>query len=220
MRERKGDGSNDHVPKALLPAARSAIVLLEDSLKSDQRIMEDQKRLKRILESTKRCSAGSYEEDSGFISLHRQFVSEPNGGGVGAPSQGRCHRSILSGSCAVRVECARGTGDEKSGVDISHQRSKHVDELQHIDFDYVITVCDHARETCPIFPAGVKLVHMGFDDPPFLARASETEEEALVHYRRVRDEITRHSWQQCRKHSPQERHNNESPGRCAEALVS
>ncbi len=75
------------------------------------------------------------------------------------------------------------------GVDISHQRSKHVDEIKHIEFDYVVTVCDHAHEICPIFPGPTKVVHVGFDDPPELAENTGSEEEALVHYRRVRDEI-------------------------------
>ena len=75
------------------------------------------------------------------------------------------------------------------GVDISGQRSKHVDELKHIPFDYVVTVCDHASQVCPIFPGKAKVVHVGFDDPPRLAKSARTEDEALTHYRRVRDEI-------------------------------
>ena len=75
------------------------------------------------------------------------------------------------------------------GVDITGQRSKHVGELMAIAFDYVITVCGHAEETCPAFPGKVKRVHVGFDDPPRLAKMSSGEQEALNHYRRVRDEI-------------------------------
>lgn len=74
------------------------------------------------------------------------------------------------------------------GVDISGQRSKHVAELSGIDFDYVVTVCGHANETCPLF-SGATVVHVGFDDPPMLAKEAATEEEGLRHYRRVRDEI-------------------------------
>jgi arsenate reductase len=77
----------------------------------------------------------------------------------------------------------------EAGVDISGQRSKHVDELRDVPFDFVVTVCDHAHESCPLFPGGTKVVHVGFDDPPRLAREALTEEEALRHYRRVRDEI-------------------------------
>ena len=74
------------------------------------------------------------------------------------------------------------------GIDISGQQSTTVEDLDR-EFDYVITVCDHAHETCPYFPARVRVVHQGFDDPPKLARDSATDEEALQHYRRVRDEI-------------------------------
>jgi arsenate reductase len=77
----------------------------------------------------------------------------------------------------------------EAGVDISGHRSKHVDELGNIPFDYVVTVCDHANESCPVFPGKVKRVHVNFDDPPRLARNAKTEEEALDHYRRVRDQI-------------------------------
>jgi arsenate reductase (thioredoxin) len=77
----------------------------------------------------------------------------------------------------------------EAGVDISGQRSKNVDEVMDSDFDYVVTLCGHAFETCPFFPGGTKKVHVGFDDPPKLAENARNEEEALNHYRRVRDEI-------------------------------
>lgn len=75
------------------------------------------------------------------------------------------------------------------GVDISRQRSKRVDEVLDVGFDVVVTVCDNARETCPVFPGPTRALHIGFDDPPYLARDAASEEEALIHYRRVRDEI-------------------------------
>jgi len=78
---------------------------------------------------------------------------------------------------------------KETGVDISAQRSKHVDEVMNIRFDYVVTLCGHAFETCPLFPGGAKIVHHGFEDPPALAKDSASEEEALGHYRRVRDGI-------------------------------
>ncbi len=77
----------------------------------------------------------------------------------------------------------------ESGVDISGHRSKHLDEVRDISFDYVVTVCDNANESCPVFPGKVKRLHVSFDDPPRLARNAKSEEEALGHYRRVRDEI-------------------------------
>jgi len=77
----------------------------------------------------------------------------------------------------------------EAGVDISGQTSKHLDQLKAIPFDYVITVCDHAHESCPIFTGETKVLHIGFDDPPRLAKNAKSDEEALGHYRRVRDEI-------------------------------
>ena len=77
----------------------------------------------------------------------------------------------------------------EAGVDISGHRSKTVADLPNKNFDFVVTVCDHAHESCPLFLGKTKVVHVGFDDPPRLAKDAETEEEALVHYRRVRDEI-------------------------------
>ena len=75
------------------------------------------------------------------------------------------------------------------GVDISAQRSKLVDDLKNINFDYVVTVCGHASENCPIFPGNAKIIHVGFNDPPKLAKEADTEEQALDCYRKVRDEI-------------------------------
>ena len=77
----------------------------------------------------------------------------------------------------------------EAGVDISGHKSKLLTELNGIDFDYVVTVCGHAHETCPFFPAKAKVVHIGFDDPPKLAKDLTDEEEKLNCYRRVRDEI-------------------------------
>ena len=77
----------------------------------------------------------------------------------------------------------------ESGVDISMQTSQEVAAVIDIDFDYVVTVCGHADEFCPMFPGKARVVHVGFDDPPKLAESAKSEEEALGHYRRVRDEI-------------------------------
>jgi arsenate reductase len=77
----------------------------------------------------------------------------------------------------------------ESGVDISSQRSKHLDELAGVRFDRVVTVCENARQRCPLFPGTTPVAHVGFDDPPTLARNAVSDEEALDHYRRVRDEI-------------------------------
>lgn len=77
----------------------------------------------------------------------------------------------------------------EAGVDISRHTSKHVDSLLEITFDWVVTVCDSAAEVCPVFPGKTRVLHHGFEDPPRLARSARTEEEALSHYRRIRDEI-------------------------------
>jgi len=77
----------------------------------------------------------------------------------------------------------------EAGVDISGQSSKHVDTLSDVPFDFVMTVCGHANETCPVFLGKTKVIHVGFDDPPALAKTAATDEEAMGHYRRVRDEI-------------------------------
>jgi len=77
----------------------------------------------------------------------------------------------------------------EAGIDISQQRSKHVRELMHIPFDYVITVCDHANEACPVFPGNVKRYHVSFDNPPTLAKQMRSHNDILDVYRTVRDSI-------------------------------
>ena len=77
----------------------------------------------------------------------------------------------------------------EAGVDISGQTSNTVSEIGSVNFDTVVTVCGHANENCPTFAGAPRIVHVGFDDPPRLAKSAANEEEALAHYRRVRDEI-------------------------------
>jgi arsenate reductase (thioredoxin) len=77
----------------------------------------------------------------------------------------------------------------ESGVDISTHVSQTVADLPVKAFDVVVTVCEHAHESCPLFPGATRMVHVKFDDPPRLAQDAKTEEEALAPYRRVRDEI-------------------------------
>jgi arsenate reductase len=72
------------------------------------------------------------------------------------------------------------------GIDISGHRSKHVDEFEGQRFDYVITVCDHARESCPLFFGAATRLHRSFDDP---ASLNGSEEERLALFRRVRGEL-------------------------------
>lgn len=77
---------------------------------------------------------------------------------------------------------------KEAGVDISEHFSKTTQELPEVIFDYVVTVCDSAKENCPYFPGG-KVVHVGFQDPPALTKDMTNEDEILAVYRRVRDEI-------------------------------
>lgn len=80
----------------------------------------------------------------------------------------------------------------EAGIDITVQESNTTDELPVKEFDYVVTVCDNAKESCPWFPAKTKLVHRSFQDPPTLTRDMPDGEEKLAVYRRVRDEIRKY----------------------------
>jgi len=75
------------------------------------------------------------------------------------------------------------------GIDMAGHHSKNIEQFLEQDFDYVVTVCDHANEACPFFPGKTRRLHRAFDDPPKLAAGSDTDDEALSVYRRVRDEI-------------------------------
>jgi arsenate reductase len=86
----------------------------------------------------------------------------------------------------------------EDGIDISAHTSNHVDEYRDIPFDYVITVCDHAREVCPYFPTQAAKFHHNFTDP---AKATGTEEEIMASFRRVREEVK----QYCREFAERER---------------
>lgn len=79
----------------------------------------------------------------------------------------------------------------EAGVDIAAQRSKRVEDLGELRVDVVITVCDRAHERCPVMPGAARTVHAGFDDPPALAAGAADDDEAMAHYRRVRDDIRR-----------------------------
>ncbi len=102
------------------------------------------------------------------------------GGQIEAYSAGIEAHGLNPGAVRVMAE---------AGVDIGGGRSKLVGELAGTEFDYVVTVCDNAHESCPLSPGKAQVVHVGFDDPPRLAANAQTEEERLAPYRRVRDEI-------------------------------
>ncbi len=103
-----------------------------------------------------------------------------HGGRIEASSAGIDPKPLDPRAVAVMAE---------AGVDISGQKPTHVREVLDLPFDLVITVCSHAHETCPVFPRPVRVIHHEFDDPPLLARGARSEDEALAHYRKVRDEI-------------------------------
>lgn len=80
---------------------------------------------------------------------------------------------------------------QEAGVDITEHKSQHIDEFADIELDYVVTVCGHANENCPVLPVKCKVVHVGFNDPPKMAEQYEKEEDKLNCYRKVRDQIKR-----------------------------
>ncbi len=77
----------------------------------------------------------------------------------------------------------------EAGIDITTHQSQHLNDLLHIDFDVVVTVCDNAQETCPIFPASASVIHKKFDDPPKMAAKVDEDQRKLNCYRVVRDQI-------------------------------
>jgi len=97
--------------------------------------------------------------------------------------------AFSAGSKPVGIDPLAVKAMAEIGIDISGQRSKHVNEFGGMKFDYVITLCGGVAETCPFFRGNAKFIHRGFEDPPELAKKAESEEEALEFYRRVRDEI-------------------------------
>jgi arsenate reductase len=108
------------------------------------------------------------------------FTNALRGEGFEAHSAGVAPKAVDPRAVRVMAE---------AGVDISRQASKDVETFLQKPWDWVVTLCDNARESCPFFPGPVKRVHAGFDDPPFLAQDAASEEGALSHYRRVRDQI-------------------------------
>jgi arsenate reductase (thioredoxin) len=102
--------------------------------------------------------------------------------------KGHLFEAFSAGIEKSRVDPRAARVMSEAGVDVSRQHSKQAAELNR-EFDYVVTVCDQASEQCPFFPARTRVLHAGFEDPPKLAQSAGSEEEALMHYRRIRDEI-------------------------------
>lgn len=92
-----------------------------------------------------------------------------------------------AGTQASSVRAEAITAMRELGIDIAHHRSKNVSEFDGQDFDYVITVCNHARESCPVFFGSAEKLHHSFDDPP--PPSVGTKEERMAIFRRVRDEL-------------------------------
>jgi arsenate reductase len=97
-----------------------------------------------------------------------------------------CIEAFSAGVYPVAVNSKTIEIMAEAGVDISQHRSKHVDQLAGIDFDYVITLCDNAREICPVFHGKAKLIHKPFSDPSMLIGSQEVMTAA---FRKVRDQI-------------------------------
>ncbi len=110
------------------------------------------------------------------------FARALHGATIDAASAGVAPKGLDPRAVAVMRE---------AGIDISGQESRDAGAFAGAAFDLVVTVCDAASEVCPVFPGARRTIHVPFDDPPRLARAAASEEDALEAYRRVRDEIRR-----------------------------
>ena len=108
------------------------------------------------------------------------FTNALRGGEFEAASAGIEPKGIDPRAMTVMAE---------ENIDIAGQDSKDVEQFIGQPWDWVVTLCDNARESCPFFPGPVQRVHRGFPDPPQLAKNAASEEEALSHYRKVRDQI-------------------------------
>lgn len=120
-----------------------------------------------------------------FICTHNSARSQMAEGFLNA-LYGNRHEAHSAGIEPTRINPYAIKVMAEIGIDISTHRSKSIEEFRGKSFDYVVTVCDHAKETCPFFPEGEKLLHKGFKDP---SEFKGTEEEILAKVRRVRDEI-------------------------------
>ena len=98
---------------------------------------------------------------------------------------GNCFEVYSAGTKPTRVNHYAVKVMKEIGIDISNQRSKSIDEFKGIEFDYVITVCDSAKEECPFFPGKI-VIHKSFPDP---SNYEGSEEEKLQFFRKVRDMI-------------------------------
>jgi arsenate reductase (thioredoxin) len=127
-------------------------------------------------------------ETESVVPVHRQLSAKPDGGRLLRQVAGSEFEALSAGVQPQALNPLAVEVMQEIGIDISHQRSKDVAEFLGQAIPYVITVCDHARERCPIFPLTYKFLHWSFDDP---AQAEGSREEKLAVFRRVRDELRR-----------------------------
>ena len=124
--------------------------------------------------------------DASFDPLYRKLRAKPDGGRTASARWRRCFEVASAGTKPSHVRPEAIAAMREIGIDISGHRSKSVDEFAGQAFDYVITVCDNAKESCPVFPAATKRIHWSLDDP---AAVQGTEEQRLAEFRRVRDQL-------------------------------
>lgn len=120
-----------------------------------------------------------------FICTHNSARSQMAEGFLNA-LYGDLYEAYSAGTEPSRVNPYAIRAMAEIGIDISHHRSKHLREFLGMEFDYVITVCDSAKDSCPFFPGGKRYIHQGFEDP---SKAQGSEEEIMEKFRRIRDEI-------------------------------
>jgi len=106
--------------------------------------------------------------------------------------KGDSFQAFSAGVAPKQVDTRAVKAMAEVDIDISGNSSKDIDAFPEMAFDYVITLCDHANESCPFFPGNTIRIHKGFDDPPKLVEDTASEDDAMTHYRRVRDEIRKY----------------------------
>ena len=158
---------------------------------SSPEAVRDAQRLKQILEMDRDelCGRPDRCRDKDPVPLHREFLPEPDGRGLGTPPQGRADRAVFGRNRDPRPEPGRRAGYGRGGRGYFRPAIEAGERAERNRFRLRRDRCDNAHESCPLFPGKAKVVHAGFDDPPRLAAGAKTEEERLAPYRRVRDEI-------------------------------
>lgn len=120
-----------------------------------------------------------------FVCTHNSVRSQMAEGFLNA-LYGERYEACSAGTKPTRVSSHAVAAMKEIGIDISGHRSKSIEEFRDIPFDYVVTVCDSARERCPLLPGSVEHIHRGFTDP---GNVEGSEEKRMASFRRARDEI-------------------------------